>query len=76
LPAVNVTLAGDTVPSLASLELRPIVTFAVGWVFSTMVNAAVPPDSVVIKPLVGLTVMPAVSLSVLVTNTSAGFRLL
>jgi hypothetical protein len=76
LPAVNVTLVGDTMPSPASLELRPIVTFAVGWVFSTMVNVAVPPDSVVTKPLVGLTVMPAVSLSVLVTDTSAAFRLL
>jgi hypothetical protein len=73
---VNVTLVGATVPSLASLELRPIVTSAVGWVFSAIANVAVPPDSVVTKPVVGLTVMPAVSLSVLVTETSAAFRLL
>jgi hypothetical protein len=36
----------------------------------------VPPDSVVTKPLVGLTVMPAVSLSVFVTDASAAFMLL
>ena len=72
--AVKVTLAGETVPSLVSLELRPIVTSAVGWVFRTTVNVAVPPASVVVRPLVGLTVIPAVSLSMLLTGTSAGFR--
>ena len=44
---MNVTLAGVTVPSVASLELSPIVTSAVGWLFSTTVNVAVPPASVV-----------------------------
>ncbi len=61
-------------PSVVSLDDRPIVTFAVGWVFSTIVKVAVPPASVVTKPLVGLTVIPAVSLSVLVTDTSAAFK--
>ncbi|MFB8796774.1 MAG: hypothetical protein U7126_21735 [Microcoleus sp.] len=40
------------------------------------VNVAVPPASVVVNPVVGLTVIPAVSLSVLVTATSAGLRFL
>ena len=68
---VKVRLAGLTVPSVVSLELRPIVTSAVGCVFSTTVKVAVPPASVVVRPDVGVTVMPAVSLSVLVTATSA-----
>jgi hypothetical protein len=66
---VKVTLAGLTVPSVVSLELKPMVTSAVGWVLSTTVNVAVPPTSVVDRPEVGLTVMPAVSLSV-ATETS------
>ena len=71
---MNVTLDGLTVPS-ATFELeRPIETFAVGWDVSTMVNVAVPPASVVVSPLVGVTVNPAASLSVFVTDTSAGFR--
>ena len=68
---VKVRLAGLTVPSVVSLELSPMVTSAVGWVFSTTVKVAVPPASVVVRPDVGVTVMPAVSLSVLVTATSA-----
>ena len=67
---VNVRLAGRTVPSVASLELSPMVTSAVGWLFRTMVKVAAPPASVVVRPEVGVTVMPAVSLSVLVTVTS------
>ena len=50
---VNVTLAGLTVPSDVSLELSPIVTFAVGCEFSTIVKVAVPPLSVVVRPKVG-----------------------
>ena len=68
------TDAGDTVPSVRSLEVRPIVTFAVGWAVSTMVNVAVPPASVVTRPLVGVTVTLAVSLSVVLTETSATAR--
>ena len=70
LPLVNVTLDGLTVPSAVFEPLRPIVTFAVGCDVSTTVNVAVPPASVVVSPLVGVTVMPAASLSVLVTDTS------
>ena len=70
LAVVKVTLAALTVPSVVSFELTPIVTFAVGCEFSTIVNVAVPPASVVVRPDVGVTVMPAVSLSVLVTDTS------
>ena len=68
LAAVKVRLAGATVPSVVSLEVRPMVTSAVGWVLSTTVKVAVPPASVVVRPEVGVTVMPAVSLSVLVTR--------
>ena len=35
LAAVKVRLAGETVPSVVSLDDKPIVTSAVGWLFST-----------------------------------------
>ena len=66
---VNVRLAGPTVPSVVSPELRPTVTSAVGRDVSTTVNVAVPPASVV-GPEIGETVIPALSLSVFVTETS------
>ena len=44
-----------------------------GW-SSTTVNVAVPPASVVTSPEVGLTVIPAASLSLLLTDTSAGVQ--
>ena len=44
---VNVSDAGETVPSVASLELSAVLTFAVGCAVSTTVNVAVPPASVV-----------------------------
>ena len=55
---VKVRLAGLTVPSVVSLELSAIVTSAVGCVLSTTVKVAVPPASVVVRPAVGVTVMP------------------
>ena len=71
LAVVKVTLAGLTVPSTVLLELRPIVTSAVGCEFNTTVKvAAGPPASVVVRPAVGVTVIPAVSSSVLVRETS------
>jgi hypothetical protein len=70
---VNVRLAAETVPSVVLLLLSPTLTFAVGWLANTTVNVAVPPASVVVSPDVGLTVTPAVSLSILVTETSDGF---
>jgi hypothetical protein len=53
---------------------RPIVTFAVGCEASRTVNVAWPPASVVVRPDVGLTRIPAVSLSMFVTDTSAASR--
>ena len=73
LAAVKVRLDGETVPSAVLLEVSPMVTLAVGWLVRTTVKVAVPPASVVVNPLVGVTVMPAASLSVLVTDTSDGF---
>src|SRR5947207_3045554 len=77
---VNVTDAGDTVPSVALVLDRLIVTFAVGCELRTIVNVAeccaLVGSSVVTSPLVGVTVIPGESLSVFVTATSAGFLLL
>src|ERR1044071_8091559 len=70
--AVNVRLAGAEVPSAASLEATATATSAVGWLVSTTGDVAVPAASAVPSPAVGETVMPAASLSVFVTATSAG----
>jgi hypothetical protein len=57
---VKVRLAGLTVPPACGLlEEKPMVTSAVGAASSTTLNWAVPPDSVVTSPEVGLTWMPA-----------------
>ena len=71
---VNPTLAGLTVPSVGSLTLSAMVTSAVGWLARAIVNVAVPPASVVVRPEVGVTMMPAASLSVLVTATSGASK--
>src|SRR5437867_2196113 len=73
---VKIGRAAGRVSSVRSLDDNPIVTYAVGWLGRTTVNVAVPPPSVVVSPDVGLTVIPATSLSVFVTDTSAAFRLL
>src|SRR5258706_204826 len=73
---VNVRLAGATVPSVRSELVNPTVTFAVGWLVRTTVNVAVPPASVVVSPDVGFTVIPATSLSVFVTDTSAALKMM
>ena len=65
MPVVKVRLAGLTVPSVVSLEVTLIVTFAVGCELRTTVNVAVPPASVVF-PEIADTVMPKKSLSVVV----------
>jgi len=70
LAAVNVRPSGETVPSSGSLDARRIVTSAAGGVSRTTLNAAAPPPSVVTRPEIGLTVIPAVSSSVLTTATS------
>ena len=72
LPGLKVTCAGATVPSVRSLLANEIVTFAVGRLFSTMVNVSLSPNSETRRPDVGVTVNPAVSLSMLVTETSCG----
>jgi len=72
---VNTRLVGETLPSVASILLKFIVTSALGMVSNETVNVAVPPFSLVVKPLIGLTVMPAgmnTSLSVFIIVTSSG----
>ena len=63
--------AGDTVPSVVSELDKSIVTVSVGSEFRTTENVSLPPSSVVLRPDVGLTVIPALSLSVLETTTSS-----
>src|SRR5436190_171305 len=74
LAAVKVRLAGETVPSAVLLEERPIVTLAVGCELRTTVNVAVRSEERGVGKVGGETVMPAVSLSELVAETSAAFR--
>src|SRR3954464_14298333 len=71
--AVNVSDDAETVPSAVLLLEIGTTTFARGWLVSTTVKLAVPPASVVDNPLVGETVIPAVSLSVFDTETFDGF---
>ena len=56
---VKVRTDGLTVPSPGSVLVRAMVTSEAGSVSSTIVNVAVPPDSVVWSPETGLTVAPA-----------------
>ncbi len=70
---VNVSEPGATVPSVRSALVTGSVTFATGCVLRTTVNVAVAPHSPVSRPAVGATVIPAMSLSVFVADTSAGF---
>src|ERR1044072_6885794 len=72
LAAVNVRLAGETLPSAGLLLEIGITTVAVGWAWSRTVTVAVPPHSAVTRPAVGVTVMPATSLSVLVAGAARG----
>src|SRR6266536_3666515 len=57
--AVNVSEAGETVPSVRSELLRPMVTSEVGAEVRATVKVAVPPVSEVTRPDVGVTVTPA-----------------
>ena len=72
LTVVKVRLDGLTVPSVVSSELRPIVTSAVGCVRSLTAKVVVPPAFGRDPPWIGVTMMPAVSPSALVTATSMG----
>ncbi len=67
---VNVTLPGATEPSAGLLLETGITTSAAGWLPSTIVNVAVPPASVVTRPVSGATVMPGASSSEFETATS------
>ena len=67
---MKTALTGNTVPSVRSSELNPIVTSAVGSESRTIVKVAVVPDSVVF-PLISETVTPATSSSSFTTATSA-----
>ena len=59
-------------PSVVSLDAqRDASRWPSAGSSGAIVKVAVPPASVVVRPVVGVTVMPAVSLSVLVTETSA-----
>ena len=70
LVGVNESAAGETAHSVVSLDETAINTLPVGWLLSTTVNVALPPASVVTSPDVGVTVIPAVSSSVFVAQTS------
>ena len=74
LAAVKVREAVERVPSVVSELLRPMVTSAVGCELRTTEKEAVPPFSVVTSPAVGVTVMPAVSLSLLMRLTSSALK--
>src|SRR4051812_39320531 len=71
---VKVKLDVETVPSATLLEEIPTTTFEVGFDVSAIVNDELPPASVVVRPEVGVTVKPAVSSSVLLTETSLPSR--
>src|SRR4051794_20969891 len=74
LAAVNVRNGGASLPSPGRDEPTGSAPSADGRAVRTTVNVAVPPASVVTRPVVGDIVMPDASLSVLLTDTSAGFR--
>ena len=57
------------VPSVVSLEATFINTRELGWESRTMVNSAVLPASVVVKPGAEVTVIPEFSSSVMVAVT-------
>ena len=74
LPASNVSVAGEAVPSAGRSLLSAMATSAWGCDVSRTENAALPPASLVTRPAVGETVMPAASLSWLTTSTFAASR--
>jgi hypothetical protein len=64
LAGVNESVVGETVPSFG-LELdRPIETVADGMLVSATLKVAVPPPSVVTRPVVGVTLKPVGPLTV------------
>ena len=73
LPAVNVNIGVDATPSAALSLASVMTTLAAGWLVSVTVKLAVPPDSLVTRPAVGVTLTPAASSSELEAATSAAF---
>src|SRR5947208_1028530 len=74
LLGVKVRLDRSIVPSVVSLDDRPMVTLAVGGVFRTTVKVAVPPASVVVRVVEGLTLMIALT-TLSVRSDCVGARL-
>src|ERR1700752_4663396 len=68
LSGVKVRLDPDGVPSVASLELTGIVTFAVGRVVSTTRNDAPLLPSVVTSPVRSVTLTPAVGRTIAIAR--------
>ena len=60
-------------PAVGSLLLKMTVTSDIGLLLSAAVNCAVPPDTLVVKPLVGVILTPAVLVFMFVTATSGAF---
>ena len=71
---MNVRLETEGVPSVVSEEEMEIVTSSSGSEFKPMPKTSVTPCSVVIKPEIGTTTIPAVSSSRLMPEMSDGFR--
>src|SRR5262249_230732 len=74
LPGVNVTCAGNTKPSVRSLDANVNRTEAVGRRFKTSVNVSESPNSLTTRPCVGPIVTPAAALSTLMHETSCGSK--
>ena len=74
--AENVRLDAETVPSAVLVLATAMFTSAVGSLAKTTSKFAVPPASVVTRPVVGATLMPAASSSVLPTAMSPASTLL
>src|SRR5688572_10810459 len=69
--AVNVNVAGETVPSPVLLDDNGIVTSSVGCVSSLTWNVAVSADSLVNKPAVGVILMAGVGPGTNTNDTTA-----
>src|SRR5207249_252578 len=74
LAAVNVKEDAESAPSAGLLLEIGRASCSEGGLVRGTANVAVPQASVVESPLVGVTLIPAVSSSVFVRDTSAAFR--
>src|SRR5438309_1179677 len=72
LAAVNRREEGRAGQSRALLEATGMTTSAVGWLFKTTENVARPAASLVTRPEVGVTGIPATSLSDFDSTTYVG----